>query len=99
MRKDRGIYQRGKTWTADGSFRETKDMVQYRKAEGFDVVELECSALATCARFRGAEFGQILFTADTLANVEAHDDRSWGLQPFPLALKLCFEAVLEMPSL
>ena len=46
-----------------------------------------------------AEFGQILFTADTLANVEAHDDRNWGLQSFPLVLKLCFEAVLEMPSL
>jgi uridine phosphorylase len=91
--------RRGKTWTTDGFFRETKDMVQYRKAEGFDVVEMECSALAACARFRGAEFGQILFTADTLANVEAHDDRNWGLQSFPLALKLCFEAVLEMPSL
>lgn len=85
-----------KTWTTDGFFRETKEMVEYRKSEGFSVVEMECSALAACAQFRNASFGQILFTADTLANVEAHDDRDWGIESFPLALKLCFEAVCRL---
>lgn len=88
-------YTHCKTWTTDGFFRETKDMVQYRRAEGCTVVEMECAALAACAEFRGASFGQILFTADTLADVEAHQERNWGLSSFPLALRLCFEAVTE----
>lgn len=34
------------TWTTDGFFRETRDMVAYRKAEGCATVEMECAALA-----------------------------------------------------
>lgn len=84
-----------KTWTTDGFYRETKDIVEYRKQEGFHVVEMECSALAACAEFRNITFGQILFTADTLANVEKHDDRDWGAASFPIALKICFEAIIK----
>ena len=40
------------TWTTDGLFRETRDMVAYRRAEGCAVVEMECAALAACARKR-----------------------------------------------
>ena len=47
------------TWTTDGFFRETQDMVRYRGAEGCTTVEMECAALAACARKRGASFGQI----------------------------------------
>lgn len=89
-------YTHCKTWTTDGFFRETKDMVEYRKSEGFSVVEMECSALVACAQFRKVTFGQLLFTADSLANVEAHDERDWGLQSFPLALKLSVEAVCKL---
>ena len=46
------------TWSTDGFFRETKDMVKYRLEEGCSVVEMECAALAACARKRGASFGQ-----------------------------------------
>lgn len=66
------------TWTTDGFFRETRDMVAHRKAEGCATVEMECAALAACAKKRGAAFGQILYTADSLANAEQHDDRDWG---------------------
>ena len=38
------------TWTTDGFFRETKDMVKYRLEEGCSVVEMECAALAACCR-------------------------------------------------
>lgn len=91
-------YEICKTWTTDAFYRETKDLVNYRKSEGYSVVEMECSALAACAQFREVIFGQILFTADTLANVEAHEDRNWGEDSFPLALKLCFDAVTEIDS-
>jgi uridine phosphorylase len=85
-----------KTWTTDAMYRETKDMVSSRKAEGCSVVEMECSALAACARFRGAVFGQILFTQDSLANVDLHDDRDWGRNSFDKAIAIALEAVCGM---
>lgn len=88
-------YVECKTWTTDGFFRETKDMVEYRKAEGCQVVEMECAALAACAQFRQVKFGQMLFTADSLANVEEHEERDWGSASFPIALKACFDAVVR----
>ena len=82
-----------KTWTTDAIFRETRDMVVYRKSEGCAVVEMECSALAACARFRGATFGQILFTQDSLANAELYDSRGWGADSFGKALSIALDAV------
>ena len=66
------------TWTTDGFFRETKDLVKYRLDEGCSVVEMECAALTACCRRRGANFGQFLFTADSLANVHEYDARDFG---------------------
>lgn len=57
---------------------------------------MECSALAACAEFRNVTFGQILFTADTLADVENHNDRDFGAASFPIALKLCFDAIIKL---
>ncbi len=76
------------TWSTDGFFRETKDMVKYRLEEGCSVVEMECAALAACARKRGAAFGQFLFTADSLANVHEYDARDFGADSHEKALEL-----------
>ena len=76
------------TWSTDGFFRETKDMVQYRLEEGCSVVEMECAALAACCRKRGAKFGQFLFTADSLANVHEYDARDFGTKSHEKALLL-----------
>jgi purine-nucleoside phosphorylase len=50
-------YEECKTWTTDGFYRKTKEMVMYRKEEGCKVVEMECSALTASASFRDAIFG------------------------------------------
>lgn len=84
------------TWTTDGFFRETAGKVAYRKKEGCATVEMECSALAACARLRGALWGEILFTADSLANVEQYDERGWGGDSFAYALRLCLDAAAVM---
>ena len=84
------------TWTTDGFYRETKEKVIYRKAEGCEVVEMECSALAACAAFRNAVWGCILFTADTLADVDNYDERNWGNDSFVYALELCLDAVVRI---
>ena len=87
---------RDSTWTTDGFFRETRDMVEYRKSEGCATVEMECAALAACAQKRGAVFGQILYTADSLANVYAHDERDWGKGSLRIALELCINVLITM---
>lgn len=84
------------TWTTDGFFRETKEKVLYRKSEGCSVVEMECAALAACAQMRGAVWGALLFTADTLADADRYDARSWGGDSVEYALELCMEAVLSL---
>ncbi len=76
------------TWSTDGFFRETADMVKYRAEEGCSVVEMECAALAACSRKRGAKFGQFLFTADSLANVHEYDARDFGTGSHEKALLL-----------
>ena len=89
-------YKKCKTWTTDGFYRETKEMVEYRKAEGCSVVEMECASLAACAEFRNIMFGQLLFTADSLANIESHDTRNWRNHQFNLAMDLAMDAAAEV---
>lgn len=84
------------TWTTDGFFRETREKVAYRRSEGCAVVEMECSALAACAEFRGATWGMILYTADSLADVEKYDERNWGGNAYEYALTLCLDAVIRL---
>jgi uridine phosphorylase len=83
------------TWTTDAIFRETAEKIALRRAEGCGVVEMECAALAAVARFRGAKFGQFLYTADSLANAEAYDERDWGADSLAPALRLCLKAASE----
>ena len=82
------------TWTTDGFFRETKKMVEYRKEEGCQVVEMECAAMAACAEFRNKIFGHILFSGDSLADAEKHDQRGWGKNSIEKAFQLSLDAVI-----
>jgi len=67
-----------KTWSTDAFYRETPDMVAYRREEGCQVVEMECAAAAAVARFRGARFGQLLYSGDILTDPSNYDERDWG---------------------
>ena len=89
-------YQEVMTWSTDGFYRETAEKVAYRKEEGCTVVEMECAALAAVAQLRGAVWGQLLFTADSLADLENYDSRDWGAEAFDKALELCLEIVSHM---
>ena len=57
---------------------------------------MECSALAACAQMRGIVWGEILYTADTLHDVENYDERNWGGDSKAYALELCIESVLRI---
>lgn len=89
-------YREVVTWTTDGFYRETEDLVRYRIEEGCSVVEMECSALASVAKLRDMIWGQILFTADSLADVEKYDSRNFGKNSYEYALMLCLESVLKL---
>ena len=89
-------YEEVMTWSTDGFYRETAEKVAYRKEEGCAVVEMECAALAAVAQLRGAVWGELLFTADSLADLENYDSRDWGAEAFENALELCLEIVSHM---
>ena len=76
--------------------RETVEMVQYRKEEGCQVVEMECSALAACAKFRKVTWAMLLFSADTLADPHKYQEREWGKTSISIALELALDAVLSV---
>ena len=53
-------------------------------------------SLAAVAQLRGVVWGQLLFTADSLADLENYDSRDWGSEAFDKALELCLEIVSHM---
>ncbi|MDF7639099.1 nucleoside phosphorylase [Lactobacillus sp. ESL0791] len=82
------------TWTTDGFFRETANKVKKFRKLGASCVEMECAAMAACTQFRQVEFAQILFTADSLSDIEQHEDRGWGMGAHEQALELA-AAILD----
>lgn len=89
-------YEEVMTWSTDGFYRETAEKVAYRKEEGCAVVEMECAALAAVAQLRKVVWGELLFTADSLADLDNYDQRDWGAEAFDKALELCLEIVYHM---
>jgi uridine phosphorylase len=87
----------GKTWTTDGFYRETRDKVTRRVAEGCLTVEMEAAAFFAVAQFRGVSFGQMLYAGDDLSG-EAWDGRAWldHGSGRDLLLRLAVEAVLRI---
>jgi len=59
-------YVKGRTWTTDAFFRETRNNMQKRKNEGCLTVEMECASIMAAGQFRGADVYQFLYAADNL---------------------------------
>lgn len=68
-------YTMGKVWTTDACYRETREKVNRRKESGCICVDMECSAVAALADFRGKEIFHFFYAADNLDN-EVWDARS-----------------------
>jgi uridine phosphorylase len=69
-------YRTGITWTTDAFYRETPEMISYRKEEGCLCVEMECASFAAVAEFRKTVFGQILYGGDDISST-SWDSRKW----------------------
>lgn len=70
-------YELTKTWTTDGFYRETPVKLAKYRAAGCLAVEMEAAAFMAVAKFRGVDFGQILYGGD-LVKVDAWDHRGWN---------------------
>ena len=81
-------------WTTDGFHRETKALVADRIERGCAAVEMECAAWAAWAKFRGVRFGQLLFSADSLAGGR-YEFRNFGQDSHDIALELAIETAFE----
>ena len=90
-------YLVGKTWTTDAFYRETKNKVALRKAEGCLTVEMEAAALFAVAKFRKVKLAQILYAGDDVSG-EKWDSRQWDKRHDvrEKLLWLAAEACLEM---
>lgn len=84
----------GATWTTDGVYRETPEMIRRRRAEGCLTVEMEAAAFFAVARFREVVLGQVLYAGDDVSG-ERWDHRQWIEQAearrllFDLAVSAC----------
>ncbi len=70
-------YVKGKTWTTDGFYRETKEKKKTRQKQGCISVEMEASAMAAFAQFREIDLFHFFYAADNL-DCEKWDKRSLG---------------------
>ena len=60
-------YVEGTTWTTDAPYRETREKVARRKAQGAICVEMECAGMQAAADFRGVDFFEFFYAGDNLA--------------------------------
>lgn len=70
-------FVKGKTWTTDAIYRETREKVEKRKAEGCIAVEMETAAFFAVSEFLKVRLGQLLYAGDDVA-AEVWDSRGWN---------------------
>ena len=78
MEKNGIPYVKGKTWTTDAFFRETRDNFEKHKADGCISVEMECAGLQAVCDFRGFEFFTFFTSGDLLDSPEWDTRRKEG---------------------
>ena len=88
----------GATWTTDALYRETRDKLGRRVAEGCLTVEMEAAAFFAVAAFRGVTFAQVLYAGDDLSG-DAWDERGWDEHTTgrETLFRIAAEAVVSLP--
>ena len=91
--EDLGLpHVKGNVWTTDAIYRETRDHVAARKAEGCIAVEMELAGMQAVCDFHGIELYDFLVTDDVLDGEEYDPDglneANHSLGKFYVALKI-----------
>ena len=91
-------YVKGRVWTTDAFYRETRNNMAKRKADGCLAVDMECASAMAVGQFRGAEVYQFLYAEDSLDG-EAWDSRTMGKVPasdYETYLRVALEAASRL---
>jgi uridine phosphorylase len=90
-------FLKGKTWTTDGLYRETRSKIARRRNESALCVEMEAAALFAVARFRRVQCAQLLYGGDDVGG-QTWDHRGWqeNWDVQEMMLELCIETVLNL---
>ncbi len=94
----RGVpYIKAKTWTTDALYRETREKIARRKAEGCMTVDMEASAYMAVAQYNGVTLGQLLYAGDNL-DTDTWDSRAFYEQTSArsILLELALDACLAL---
>lgn len=95
-------YVEGTTWTTDAFYRETREKVNRRRAQGAICVEMECAGMQAVCDFRKTDFFQFLYAGDNLDH-STWDARSLSgnarLDDKSKILLLAFELGLKIKAL
>lgn len=67
-------FVKGKAWTIDAPYRETKQKLGHFLNLGADVVEMEASAMFNVARFRKAEIATVFIVGDSISEGKWNSD-------------------------
>ena len=91
-------YVKGRVWTTDGFYRETRNNMEKRKADGCIAVDMECASAMAVAQFRGAEVYEFFYAEDSLDG-DAWDKRTMGAVPasdYEKYLRVALEAASRL---
>ncbi|HIX78107.1 MAG TPA: hypothetical protein H9734_11020 [Candidatus Fusicatenibacter merdavium] len=85
-------YIKGKVWTTDAIYRETRGQMEKRRSEGCLAVEMELAGVQAVCDFHGFHLYDFLMTGDVLDQPEySHEDlhhANHSLDKFTVALEL-----------
>ncbi len=85
-------YIKGKVWTTDALYRETRILVERRKAEGCIAVEMELAGVQAVCDFYNIELYDFLVTGDVIDQTSYTPDglheANHGLEKFNVALQI-----------
>lgn len=73
-------YVKGRVWTTDAFYRETRNNMEKRRADGCIAVDMECASAMAVGQFRGVPVYQFLYAEDSLDG-DAWDPRTMGARP------------------
>jgi purine-nucleoside phosphorylase len=68
---------KGRTWTTDAFYRETRSKVAKRREQGCMTVEMEAAALFAVGEFRQVQIAMLLYGGDDVSGIE-WDPREFG---------------------
>ena len=91
-------YVKGRVWTTDALYRETRNNMEKRRADGCIAVEMECASVMAVGQFRGVPVYQFIY-AEVSLDGGVWDARTWHCVPtsdYEKYLRVALEAASRL---